>query len=66
MIKVDLVKKDEDTSVLYFESRTTDEASISELDSLYELLMSALKRNAVSGGYDSSYKFSIELKNPQV
>ena len=65
MIKVDLLEKEIDkTTVLYFESRTTDDRSLEDLDRLYEILMSNLNRVAVAGGYDNSQKFFIELKNP--
>ena len=62
MIKVEFLKK-EDSTILYFESRTTDSESLSELDNLYEVLMSAMSRTALGGGYDASNKFSIELNN---
>ena len=62
MIKVEFVKK-ANTTVLHFESRTTDDTSLSELDHLYEILMSNMQRTALGGGYDSSSRFSIELKN---
>ena len=64
MIKVDLLEKEIDkTTVMYFETRTVDEDSLSELDKLYEILMSNLNRVVVAAGYDNSQKFFIELKN---
>lgn len=65
MIKVDLLEKEIDkTTVLYFESRLTDDDSLSELDRLYEILVSSLSKVMVAGGYDNSHKFFIEVHNP--
>lgn len=64
MIKVEFDKREDETT-LYFESRTTDEDSLKELDHLYEILMSGLSRTALSGGYDNSTRFSITLNNPE-
>lgn len=65
VIKVDLLEKEIDkTTVLYFETRTVDDDSLADLDRLYEILMSSLRSKVVAGGYDNSYKFFIELKNP--
>ena len=64
MIKVEAVKNEAaGTIVLHFESRTTDADSLEELDSLYEVLMSSMKRTVLSGGYDNSSRFSITLNN---
>lgn len=66
MIKVEFLEKEIDkTSVIYFESRTTDEDSLADLDRLYELLVSSLRSKVVAGGYDNSAKFFIEIKNPE-
>ena len=65
MIKVEYLEKEIDkTTVLYFESRTVDEESLADLDRVYEVLMSSLKRVIVAAGYDNSQKFFIELNNP--
>jgi len=65
MIKVEQISKEIDrTMVIYFESRTTDTESLSDLDSIYEVLMSNLRSRIVAGGYDNSSKFFIELKLP--
>ena len=65
MIKVEFLEKEIDrTAVIYYESRTTDEESLAELDRLYEVLMSALRSKVVAGGYDNSAKFFIEVKLP--
>lgn len=64
VIKVDLLEKEIDkTTVIYFESRTIDDNSLTELDKLYELLMSSLRSKVIGAGYDTSAKFFIELKN---
>lgn len=62
MIKVEVVEQDESV-VLYFEARTTDPKSLEELDSLYAVLMTAMKRTALGAKYDCSNKFSIKLNN---
>jgi hypothetical protein len=62
VIKVDYLVKN-DTTTIHFESRTTDEESLSELDHLYEILMSNMQKTALGGGYDSSARFSIILPN---
>ena len=65
MIKVEYLEKEIDkTTVLYFESRTVDAESLADLDRVYEVLMSGLKRVIVAAGYDNSQKFFIELNNP--
>lgn len=67
MIKVEMLRKDEeDTTVLFFESRTTDSDSLKELDELYEVIMTATRSTMVKAGYDSSNKFSVEFRNPQI
>ena len=65
MIKVEFDKREDETT-LFFESRTTDDESLKELDHLYEILMSSMARTALGGGYDCSNKFSIILANPKV
>lgn len=67
MIKVDLLEKEIDnTTVLYFETRTKDEESLQELDKLYEILIANLSRVVVAAGYDNSSKFFVELKNQRI
>ena len=63
MIKVEFDRREDETT-LFFESRTTDDDSLKELDHLYEILMSGLARTALGGGYDNTARFSITLKNP--
>jgi chaperonin GroEL (HSP60 family) len=62
MVKVELLKR-EKTSVLFFESRTTDDTAIKELDELYAILMTSLGPSNAKGVYENSSRFSIELKN---
>jgi hypothetical protein len=62
VIKVEFTKN-EGTTTLHFESRTTDEDSLTELDHLYEILMFSMQRTSLGGGYDSSTRFSITLNN---
>lgn len=62
MIKVECIENDE-TIKLFFESRTTDNSSLAELDKLYEVLVSNLRLVVLNASYDRSNQFSITLKN---
>ena len=62
MIKVDVTKNEKnETATIQFESRTTDQDSLDELDSLYEILMKSMSRTVIKAGYDNSSRFSILL-----
>ena len=63
MIKVEFIRKEDDTVDLIFESRTVDNDSLAELDYLYEILMRACSHTVLNGGYLNSSRFSITLNN---
>jgi hypothetical protein len=68
VIKVETIfNKDKSTTSLHFESRTTDEDSLSELDELFNALMTASDKKILIGmNYKNTSSFYMEILTPEV
>ena len=63
MIKIESIKGEAST-MLHFESSSFSSEALAEMDYLFQILKVSTARTALGGGFVSSNKFFLELKNP--